>query len=55
MGMYNNAENSGIINVYEQMLGNLPLKSYRAGEIALAAGAQTGQLLVLKKGRGCDR
>jgi hypothetical protein len=36
--------------VFRKSIAALPLKIYQAGEIVLAAGYTTGQLLILRKG-----
>src|SRR3954452_22088089 len=38
------------ITVFQKRLSALPIATYQAGESVLAAGATTGQLLILKKG-----
>jgi signal-transduction protein with cAMP-binding, CBS, and nucleotidyltransferase domain len=36
--------------VFRKSIAALPLKTYQAGEMVLAAGHTTGQLLILRKG-----
>jgi CRP/FNR family cyclic AMP-dependent transcriptional regulator len=36
--------------VFQERLSDLPIATYQTGESVLAAGARTGQLLILKKG-----
>ena len=38
------------ITVLQKKLSALPIATYQTGEIVMAAGARTGQLLILKKG-----
>ena len=38
------------VTVFQKRLNALPIATYQAGESVLAAGATTGQLLILKKG-----
>ena len=41
---------AGLNGVPEEILANLPLTTYRAGETVLTAGSRSGRLLILKAG-----